>query len=256
MLENAIIANQNTQIFKRGFYTIGKEVIKVEINEKDTQIIDKIKDQYIKSQYDTDILINSKDSITQAIELINKGSTLVLNFASYKNPGGGYLKGSPAQEESICRQTSLYPSLIANQEWYNKHKGKLNNGLYGDDMLLTKNVKIIRNIKGELIDVIGVITSAAVNRKVVHRFRQDLEYKVQGIMHQRMDKILTVAYQNKYKNIVLGAFGCGVFGNNVIEIATSFKELLDTKFKGAFKAVAFPIYKSNHNLLSFNKVFK
>lgn len=252
------IANQNRAIFEKGSYMLNGELVKLHMSQLKTRVYDKKPDIKIKNNYNTIITVTNNDSITECL-IGDDSKTVVLNFASYKYPGGGYLTGSKAQEECLCRQTTLYPELEKQVKWYDNHRRNLNNGLYGNDTALTENVEIIRNSNNELINsnkFIGIITSAAVNAKTVRRFKPQLENKINECMLERLDTIMAVAYVNDYETLILGAYGCGVFGNKVKDVAEMCKELLSNKYKGAFKKVAFPIYGNIDNLKVFKDVFK
>ena len=79
----------------------------------------------------------------------------VLNFASYKGPGGGFIKGSRAQEEMLCHYSFLY-NVIKEQknyyEWNNEHK---NRALYLDRALYTPQIKFFDNLQNTELDVIS-----------------------------------------------------------------------------------------------------
>ena len=53
------------------------------------------------------IFLAAKDSVSAIFDYY-EGKTAILNFASYKNPGGGFLSGSRAQEESLCHSSFLH----------------------------------------------------------------------------------------------------------------------------------------------------
>ena len=63
----------------------------------------------------------------------------VLNFASATNPGGGVTKGSSAQEEAICRCSTLYANLKEQKAWdsfYGPHR-RQRDPLHNDDCIYT-----------------------------------------------------------------------------------------------------------------------
>ena len=91
----------------------------------------------------------------------------VLNFASAKKPGGGFMNGAQAQEESIARASTLYPSLISNEgrKFYAHYRADPDNALYTHAMVYSPAVVLFRDDMGNWkkpIDV-DVLTSAAVN---------------------------------------------------------------------------------------------
>lgn len=161
-------------------------------------------------------------------------SVFILNFASAKNPGGGFLNGSSAQEESLTRISGLYKSLSSRKEFYEKSKQNPNNGLYYNLAIYSPNVPFIRDCKNEELFIqplfANVITCAAVNRGVASRYNMNNDL-IKLEMVNRIKTIIELFIKQSNpsrKNIlVLGAFGCGVFKNNSSEVAKSFNYVLD-----------------------------
>lgn len=218
-------ALDNKDIFKSGYY-INKHGKKVDIKSLCESSIENtlyLEDTVIKSSVQNAEKFIVADNIinTGTIDCILKlrtegedGNIIALNFASATTPGGGYLNGSTAQEESLCRASMLYPCLTKDMSMYKKNKAEYS-PLYTDRMKYSPDVPIIRNDNGELIDtpvLASFITSPAVNRKVATKMLIS-NNKINEAMDIRIRKILTVALQYKPSVIVLGAFGCGVFGN-------------------------------------------
>ena len=107
-------------------------------------------------------------------------------------------------------------------------------------MIYSPNVPIFRN-NDELIEEpynVSFITSPAVNANEAYKrgVKNEVIYKV---MYARIDRILSIAIHHKYECVILGSFGCGVFGNNINDIAYIFSELLTKKYKGIFKKIVF-----------------
>ena len=139
-----------------------------------------------------------------------------MNFASAINPGGGYLSGSKAQEESLCRASMLYESLKKQNDFY-KFNRENYTPLYNDRMLYVPNVPIIRNDTLELLDnyeLASFIVSPAVNRRKAYSEGIRDEKLIVDIMSKRIEKIVKLAISKKPTVLILGAFGCGVFGND------------------------------------------
>lgn len=148
------IIMENEKIFKENKYTVDGKIIGLaeaqtqEIVEKDALALSR--QHNTKDKYDTKIIVSELDSFTQAKQLL-PNKVAVLNFASYKNPGGGYLRGANAQEESLCQQSTLYRELSKHEEFYKRNRAKLNNGLYGHNMMITHNIQIIRDNNNKLL---------------------------------------------------------------------------------------------------------
>jgi uncharacterized protein (TIGR02452 family) len=170
----------------------------------------------------------------------------VLNFASAKNPGGGFLGGAQAQEESLARSSSLYACLTTNFEMYQFNR----NGtscLYSDWMIYSPQVPVFRNDDGSLTEkpyLVSFITSPAVNAGVVKQKELNNIHLIETVNRERARKFLWIANQNQHKTLILGAWGCGVFQNEPSMIAKIFDELLKSEFANCFECVIMAIYDS------------
>ena len=178
----------------------------------------------------------------------------VLSFASAKNPGGGFQGGAQAQEESIARSSTLYPSLIcsAGEKFYAPHRKDPKGGYYSHAMIFSPNVTVFRTDSGKLIEPvqIDVVTSAAVNAGVARRTLNGQvageaeEVKIGKAMKERMGRILFLFEKQGIKDLVLGSFGTGVFQNKVSLVAAIWAELLiapGARFANSFDRVVFAI---------------
>lgn len=177
----------------------------------------------------------------------NIGEVLALNFASARNPGGGVLTGASAQEESIARASGLYPCLLEASEYY-EHNRALPSGFYSDYLIYSPRVPVIKDEKGALLDQpvpISIITSPAVNAGVVKLRMPKRIPEIESAMRRRIAMVLAVAAQHQHTNLVLGAWGCGVFQNDPKQIARLFKEILTEDFTGQFERVVFAVYTRN-----------
>lgn len=177
----------------------------------------------------------------------------VLNFASARHPGGGFLNGAMAQEEALCHASTLYPQL-KDSKMYEYNNAMCNSGIYNDAMNVSKTI-FFKNGNDYFVrpaEVI-VVTSAAVNNRALKPYeRSSVEYA----MRRRMEKIIQMFIRNKCKVLILGAFGCGVFGNNSEFIAKTWKELLE-KYGGYFDKVVFTILDSKgDNIKPFKELFE
>ena len=207
------------------------------------------------------IKVYNLDTCECAKIFIESGKTCILNFASAMNVGGGFLSGANAQEEAICRNSTLYASINSPQARYyydyniaNKHT----NPMYSNYMIFSPYVEVIRDSNGNLLEkpyTISAITSPAVNLNKAKNCSPDMIY---DCMLNREECILKVAISNNIDNLILGAWGCGVFGNNPTDIANQFKFLLIKKgYIKCFKNVAFAIYdKKGYNFQIFLDAFK
>ena len=174
------------------------------------------------------------------------GDVVALNFASARNPGGGFLKGSQAQEESLARSSGLYPCLLTQQTYYSVHR-RQPSGFYTDHMIHSPGVPVIRSDAGDLLEapyLLSFITSPAVNAGVVRSKRKQKTSQIPTVMTERTAKVLALAVSKGHETIILGAWGCGVFRNEPATIASIFREVLfgEMRFIERFKRVVFAVF--------------
>jgi len=195
----------------------------------------------------------------------------VLNFASYKHPGGMFYSGSSAQEEALCHHSTLIYSLnTMKDEFYIPHKNMLSHGLYGSDAIISTKITFIdRTLDENKVDdttKAGVITMAAPNLGAYIRNGHDScdELYIDELVW-RIVALLNVASLYDFWDLILGAFGCGVFKNDPMDVADSFFHsltLTDSRFKFAyrFRKVFFAIprtfYNNDNNYKAFCEVGK
>jgi uncharacterized protein (TIGR02452 family) len=253
------IAHQTVDFIKQGRYlgnTFSKDITKARVyapNELKNLTV-----PMFENFPDAKIEIYNQDTCECAKRFINDGYTCVLNFASARHVGGGFLNGAMAQEEAICRNSTLYASINSKvASIYYSYNNSHYSELYSDYMIFSPHVEVIRSADGKLLSTpytISVITSPAVN---VNRAKHCTYSEVNQCMTQRAEYVLKVAVSNHVENLVLGAWGCGVFGNPPKTIAEIFRHLLlDVGYAKAFKNVAFAVYGRNpENYNAFYETF-
>lgn len=209
------IAKENEIIFKEKQKTDEN----VKSLNKNTKIINDIKiTKTENNSYSIKDNIFPISTIAAILKLKNegvKGEIIALNFASATNPGGGYFKGSKAQEECLCRSSLLYYYIRNCFMYYNEHKNNYS-PLYSDKMIYTKDVPIIRDDKYNLLSEnikCSFLTSPAVNAKIAKKFLITNQ-TIKDTMDLRIQKMLSFMVSQNPEVIVLGAWGCGVFGND------------------------------------------
>lgn len=150
-----------------------------------------------------------------------------LNFANAKQAGGAYVLGGNAQEESLCRASLLYYTIRTQKEYYNRNRFHVTPD-YTDIMIYSENVPVIRNDDGTRLEkpvLCNFITSPAVNRTFAKfMFSQK---KINEIMKTRIEKIIMLAVEKNTDILILGAFGCGVFGNKRETVFPIFEEIIN-----------------------------
>lgn len=203
------------------------------------------------------ITVTTEDSFSAAQRF---EKPLVMNFANAHHAGGGFLLGANAQEEALCRCSTLYASIHseAAKEMYtynNTHASCVES----DYMLLSPNVCVFRDHKCEPLKTpytVGVITLPAPNLRGAALFASGK--KVEETILRRIRIMLRIAIQHGYRDLVLGAWGCGAFGNDPRIVAGSFRTALTDDGLGIyFRNVCFAVYGSpdSRNYRTFASVF-
>jgi uncharacterized protein (TIGR02452 family) len=152
------------------------------------------------------------------------GDLACLVFASARNPGGGFLNGAKAQEESVARSSALYPTLLAAGDFYSYHRARPEL-TYSDRVIYSPAVPVFRDDRGELLPAaypVSFLTAAAPNRAAITRSQPERLPELTVILARRARRILQVAAAHGHRRLVLGAWGCGVFGNDPAEVAAAF----------------------------------
>lgn len=198
--------------------------------------------------------ITVEDSTTdKAVQKHKEHKWAVLNFASYRYPGGGYIIGAIAQEEALCHVSTLYNVLLNFEETYIENRKKIESGkinsLYENFGIFSPDV-VFHTKPTENEVLADVITVPAPNISTKNNATNE---EKDSALFDRIEFLLNIANQNNCKNLILGAFGCGVFGQDPTEVATLFKDMLKHDYN--FENVIFAI-PSGPNLEAFKKVFE
>lgn len=170
----------------------------------------------------------------------------VLNFASAKNPGGGFLNGAKAQEESLAAASGLYQTLTVHEEYYSVNRA-CNRMIYTDHAIYSPDVVFFRDGRFELLETpakASVLTLPAVNMGQVLLKGEDTE-EARRVMKERMALALALFARQGDRNLILGAYGCGVFRNDPKEIAAWWKELLEDGLGEYFDRIFFAVLDSS-----------
>ncbi len=209
------------------------------------------------------IEVTDETTLSAARRLLQEGHTdvMCLNFASAKNPGGGFLGGSQAQEESLARASGLYACISPIHGYYGTHR-HLKSPLYTDHMIYSPNVPVFRDDEDQLLEQpygVTMITSAAVNRGAIEQNDPKERTRIAPVMSERIEKLLALCVEKQQQTLVLGAWGCGVFRNDPSQMALWFREhLLDHGYARAFKHITFAVYdtsKQASTRSAFQQVF-
>lgn len=186
-------------------------------------------------------------------------NVLVMNFANAMHPGGGFLSGASAQEESLCRCSTLYASISSKKarEMY-EYNSAHRNPLDSDYMLISPNVCVFRDEKFSLLEkpfYTSVLTIPAPNR--CGRASKLVQAELDEAMLDKIRKLLLVASAEGYDVLVLGAWGCGAFGHDAKVVAGYFKEvLLHEQFSKYFSKIVFAVYDKTPDQYNFRSFVK
>lgn len=204
---------------------------------------------------------------TLSLDPEKKQQVLVLNLANPVHPGGGVRRGARAQEEDLCRKSSLLLSLETTEaaKYYNYNKA-LHTYMGSDALMITPQVEIIKDENGELLEesvVAAVMTCAApmLRNGLEGRFEQEYE----DMLYRRMCGMLTAAAHLGYQMLVLGAWGCGAFGNDAHVVSDLFcRSIKEFKYAGKkaedyFRSIDFAVLdhsRDQYNFREFSRNFK
>lgn len=206
----------------------------------------------------TNIIVSNKRSF-EAAKAYKGKKVAVLNFANNHKPGGSPWSAG-AQEESLCRTSTLFPCLEAiSPKYHVLHASKYHNGeldnLGNDDLIYTPGIVVIKTDESAplLLDQserfnVDIITAAAPEVK----FGID-NNTLYNVLASRIEKILQSAKNENVDVLILGAFGCGAFGNPPELVAKIFKEKLE---KYSFDTVEFAVYCSTDSPNNNYHIFK
>jgi len=196
-----------------------------------------------KTTSDLDLQVIWGDSYVVAEQMLGvlpPGASLpcVLNMASDRHAGGGVRKGARAQEEELCRRSTLYPCLETLDKYYpwpSPHT-----------TVITPGVAVFRapDTYDYLAKAFAVhVVSAAAKRMSYSEWTKDGTFKDADYKETlgRITALLKTCVYHNQRNLVLGAWGCGAFGNPPKGVALAFRRLLTSEFAGCFDRVWFAI---------------
>lgn len=220
------------------------------------------------------------DSLTTAHRIWDMhGRVAVLNMANAFNPGGGFFNGARAQEESLGRSTNLIPSLCRYEQTHPRAGGAY---IHAGQALYTPGVAVYSDRNGvpvEQLCEVDIVSAAALqfrSGKLVDRdaeafgFPKDMPLPEPGNEHFEAYKeyltltvrnILEAARAREVRNVILGAIGCGAFGNDPTRVAEVFDQVLNREdYRHLFNQIVFAILVSRpqdqRNIEAFRQVFQ
>lgn len=186
---------------------------------------------------ETEVQIVNETTLSAGFRLRKHGlAPLALNFANGIQPGGGFLSGARAQEETICRSSALYQTLVGDPMYASHRARPLPDST--DWAILSPKVPVFRTDDGSELDepwLLDFITCAA-------PFAPSIGQPIAGdLLQRRIHRVLAIAKAYGYQDLILGAWGCGAFGNDPWRTARDFRQALEGEYAGAFHHVVFAI---------------
>lgn len=215
----------------------------VEIPERDQQVVLEVSEETTLAG-------------AQRLRAVAPGLRLgVLNFASARNPGGGFESGAQAQEESLARSSGLIESLRRCSGFYEQHR-RQSSLLYSDRVIYSPDCPVFRADDGQLLPepyVVDFLTCPAPNAGAIRREQPADVARIEPVLRERVAKVLAVAATKGCHGLVLGAWGCGVFGNDPVMVARAFAEHLGPGggFERRFDRVLFAVFDTAKGRASY-----
>ena len=234
-----MIAEETLKVIENGQYHSGEN--KIDISSEIKSMVentvlympDDFEKKQSKSGYFTKITLTTESTFSAAHRLVSEGKKVCcLNFASAKNPGGGFLGGAQAQEECLARASALYESLNSKFEYYEVNRA-FSSCMYTDHMIYSPDVPVFRDDEDKFLSepfLCSVVTAPAVNMGVIQSREKQNVCKALSVLKQRIYKLLTLCANEGEENLILGAWGCGVFQNDPEWMAETFKDALRWSF--------------------------
>lgn len=190
---------------------------------------------------DMHVSIINEDTFEAAKLYVSDGNVVILNMASCYKAGGGVNNGAMAQEEELFRRSNYFRSLSDNL--YPLDIG---------DTIYTPKVTIIKNKKYEMLSApftVSAIAAAGLRKPILDK-KGMYDETDQEYMTEIIDNIFKVAYVNKHDILILGALGCGAYGNPPSEVIKIFNACLK-KYWGCFRRIVFAVYSKNNHDVNF-----
>lgn len=260
------------ELLARGYYLAGQQTVHIAHLQQAAQsgtklytpeVIEGLRSQSQTSSATGQPIVDVRDGTTQQVaqQLIDRGKLGMLNFASARNPGGGFLRGAKAQEEDLCRCSGLYNCIVARREYYDANR-QTDSKLYTDYAIYSPNVPFFKTRStGEYLTgpfVVSVITAPAPNSGPYLRNRSNRVKELEETFERRWENVLCIAKQEGITVLILGAWGCGAFGGDP-EMAARTAQNAIQRFGGGIDHICFAIPDSGNrsaaNFKAFSSLF-
>ena len=188
----------------------------------------------------------------------------ILNFANGKYPGGGYINGAIAQEEDICRKLPEFYTSLLYSKFKSMHtcypfgaatKKRYSSVLWTDNVLIKRDKNLNYITDKNKWKSIGIVSAAAPNIN-------GNDYYDNSEINKTVNNIFITPVKFSNTNIlILGAWGCGAFGNNPVKIAKLFRDAILNGMASKYTIICFAIPgiyndRTNINSYVFYKILK
>lgn len=250
---NIQIADENQEIIQQNWYEANGHTIHFAHTLEEHQKVEVIAPEDIvyalspagtvslpvQGDHNPEISVMNDDSFVPKTDL-------VMNFANGYNPGGGYLRGAVAQEEALCRESTLYASIASKtaEIMYDRNL-RSGNPFNTDYMLISPCVEIFRDQNNQLLEetrTTAVVTIAAPNLLYDPKMQGMTQDDIDDYMLMRILQFFTICAERGYRSLTLGAWGCGAFGHRAEKVSGYFKTVLyDFGMKGYFDKIVFAV---------------
>ena len=267
------VYKNNSEIFCAGGYVTesGKEV-EIAINDPmldGTKVYSEAFDvnHIVARSTETTRSTVNNDCLAVAKRLLDEGlNPCVMNLADAYTACGFYKKGSNAQEEALCRATTLSRSLF---QFFKPKSGKADRyaeeanitlkefaypmdlnfgGIYSPGVTVFRNGLDFHALLEETYKV-GIVSVAALDFNEKHGKNREYQAVDGGmtaegeeVLKNKIRTIYRIALSNGHDALVAGAFGCGAFRLPSDRVAALFDEILnEAEFKNKFANVTFAI---------------
>lgn len=262
------IAKENKQLLQRGSYTAGGTIHHFSSHICDVLVFPQSKREQLTGWGRSQLSWKEACIQVAAGDTTEYAGDAVLNFASAVTPGGGYLRGSRAQEECLCRETTLYPSLTSPDAacFYQENRAQ-QTALYTHTFLISPHIEIFRTpldrgytlLPDDKVTVTAVLTVPAPN--LIFLSPQYPRQELRRLMQDRIRFFLAGAAHMGFRTLTLGAWGCGAFRHDAADVAADFHQILiEENWQSLFDAITFAIYPGGeigtYNLKTFQQAFR
>ena len=263
-MTKAEIAKQTLEIIEAGHYECNGKTVPIGLSAEQVKDVKVISPSRVREcvetadrggftkRASTEVYADSLETF-ESVRVNGKGKTIALNFANAYHVGGGFLNGATAQEENLCRLSTLYASISSDKakEVY-EHNKTTGMPTGSDYILISPTVAIFRDTDHSFLDkpiITSIVTSAAPDMR---DDAADLtREQAAELMREKIKNVIAVCAAENADTLVLGAWGCGAFGHNPKTVAGLFREVLfDRGYKNYFDRVVFSVYSPKGILLS------